>query len=85
LGSERNTEFHRGEVKEVFSNCEVKVSLCNEPKTEPYRNKFVSKAGGSGRAAIKFSIFTVQICLPSRQILLQSYKWTTHVTLATHT
>jgi aspartate/tyrosine/aromatic aminotransferase len=58
--------------------------LRNEPKTEPHRNKFVATAGGTGRAAIKFAIFRVQRCLPSRQILLQLYKWTTHVTLSTH-
>ena len=86
LWSEGNTEFHRGEEEGVFSDCEVKVSLRNEPKSEPYRNKCVSTAGGTetGTAAIKHSIFRVERRLQSRQILRQSYKWTTHVTLSTH-
>jgi membrane protein implicated in regulation of membrane protease activity len=45
LVSERNTEFHRGEEVEVSSDCEVKVSLRNEPKTEPHGNIFLSTAG----------------------------------------
>jgi hypothetical protein len=36
------------------------------------------------RAAIKLSIFRVERRLQSRQILQQSYKWTTRVTLSTH-
>jgi hypothetical protein len=40
--SERNNEFHRQEKQEVLTDCEVKVSLRNEPKTEPFTNNFVS-------------------------------------------